>query len=113
MSKPSRLTPLPKTPALVRRTASIAAVATAVGVVGCTQHVPPQVPDQRDEQPPQVVAPQVAPPQDPPPPQMDPLQADAPQVDGRQIAAPQLAPPPGPPPQIPRRPIDSLVPTKK
>jgi hypothetical protein len=66
MSKPSRMTPLPKTPALVRRTASIAVVATAVGVVGCTKPLPPQAPPPQIEQvPPEVPpqAPQVAPPQ--------------------------------------------------
>ncbi len=88
MRKSLRPTPLPGTPALVRRTASIAVVAAAVSAVGCTHTVPPQTPEERDGQ-------QALPPQAPPP------QAPPPQVEEPQIAAPQVA---SPPPQIPQRP---------
>lgn len=82
MSKPSRLSPLPMTPALVRRTASIAAVATAVGVVGCGGNQPPQAYE----------APQID--HGPPPPQAPPQVEEAPQVD----TAPQVQKAP----QVPR-----------
>lgn len=93
MRKSLRPTPLPGTPALVRRTASIAVVATAIGVVGCTHSVPPQIPEQRERQ--QAVPPQAPPPQAPPP------QVEEPQIAAPQIPAPQVA---SPPPQIPARP---------
>ena len=86
-------TPLPTTPALVRRTAAALAVAA---VVGCGSTQPPQI-DQSP--PPQVMPPQV-PPQVEQPPQQPPQVEQPPQQ------------PPSPPPQVPQGPTPPQVPPK-
>lgn len=90
MDKRSRLTPLPTTPALVRRTVTIAAVTTAAGILGCADPAPVNYPPQRpqDFDPDRKVHPEAPPP-------------EAPQADPPQIVTPQ--PPPQSPPQVPNR----------